>query len=142
MTETTPSRSETFLNAPLIQRFASLLLALQNCRTSGNTEWEARHTTTLDNLARHLLPSGSGIDAGVTLDVLASTPERVVFRTSFHHINDEGMYDGWTDHQVIVTPSLAFGFKLRVTGRDRNEIKGYLAELFQDVLSRQDSALV
>ena len=127
------------MNAPLIQLFASLLLSLQNCRTYANTESEARHTTTLDNLARRLLPSGSGIDAGVTLDILASTPERVVFRTSFHHMNDAGMYDGWTDHQVIVTPSLAFGFKLRVTGRDRNEIKDYLAELFQDVLSRQST---
>jgi hypothetical protein len=45
-------------------------------------------------------------------------------------MNEGGYYDGWTEHQVIITPSLQHGFDVRVTGQDRNEIKDYLAELF------------
>jgi hypothetical protein len=45
-------------------------------------------------------------------------------------MNDGGFYDGWTDHSVIVTPSLVEGFNLRVTGRNRKDIKEYIAEQF------------
>ena len=126
-------------NAKLVERFASLLLAVENCRKAGNSEWEKRHTETLDRLAVRFLPSGSGFDAGSSLMFSESTPERLVFATSFHHMTEHGMYDGWTTHKVVVTPSLAFGFKLRVTGRDRNDIKDYIAEAFQDALSRETS---
>jgi hypothetical protein len=58
----------------------------------------------------------------------------LVIVTSYHHMNDAGMYDGWTDHKVIVTPSLVHGFVLRITGRNRNDIKEYIADLFQQSL--------
>jgi hypothetical protein len=51
-------------------------------------------------------------------------------------MNDNGMYDGWTTHQVIVTPSLAFGFTLKITGRDRNQIKDYLSETYHYALEQ------
>lgn len=123
------------MNAKLYERFASLLLAVENCRASGNDEWEKRHTETLDRLAVRFLPSGSGFDAGSSLLFAESTSERLVFATSFHHMNEHGSYDGWSNHKVVVTPSLAHGFNLRVTGRDRNDIKDYIAEVFQHVLS-------
>lgn len=44
------------------------------------------------------------------------------------------MYDGWTDHTVIVTPSLRSGFDIRITGRDRNQTKEYLYEVFDSAL--------
>jgi len=74
-------------------------------------------------------PSGSGIDDGTKLDD-TSTANKLVFNTGFHHMNENGYYDGWTDHQVIVTPSLAYGFDMRITGRDRNDIKDYLYEVY------------
>lgn len=80
------------------------------------------------------LPSGSGFDSGCKFDVSASRPDKLVFTTSFHHMNDAGMYDGWTDHKVTVVPSLMFGFELRVSGKDRDGIKDYIAEAFQSVL--------
>ena len=48
--------------------------------------------------------------------------------THFHHMNDGGFYDGWTEHSVVVTPSLVYGFDTRITGRDRNDIKNYIGE--------------
>jgi hypothetical protein len=45
-------------------------------------------------------------------------------------MDEHGGYDGWTEHSIIVTPDLASGFDLRVNGRDRRDIKEYLAEIF------------
>lgn len=86
----------------------------------------------LSNLAK-ALPSGSGWDCGTRIDG-DSTPDRPVLFGHFHHMDSNGSYRGWTDHAVIVTPSLAFGIEVKITGRDRNGIKDYLAELFHDAL--------
>lgn len=102
-------------------------------RVEANTERyghdvAATHRERLDTLCKNYLPSGSGFDNGTSLSD-ESKPERLVFSTGFHHMT-EGMYDGWTNHSVVVTPSLMFGLNLRVTGRNRNEIKEYIAEVF------------
>lgn len=76
---------------------------------------------------------GSGFDAGSFLD-LNSTSKRLIFVTSFHHMDEHGGYDGWTEHKVIVTP-LFQGFDIRVTGRDRDGIKDYIGETFYHWLS-------
>jgi hypothetical protein len=45
-------------------------------------------------------------------------------------MNGQGYYTCWTEHQAIITPSMIFGFSLKITGRDKNDIKDYLGELF------------
>lgn len=87
-------------------------------------------------LVERYLPSGSGWNTGTKLDD-KSTGERLVFYGSFDHMNDIGYYDGWTEHSIIVTPSLQWGFELRITGRDRNGIKEYLHDLFSAVLRQE-----
>lgn len=77
------------------------------------------------------LPSGSGLDTGVKLDLDRSSAEKLVFDTEFHHLNENGYYDGWTQHTVTVTPSFD-GFNLKISGRDRNGIKDYLYDLFSE----------
>lgn len=81
-----------------------------------------------------MLPHGSGFDAGCSVDMQKSTPQRIVIDTSFHHMDENGYYDGWTEHQVIITPCLMFGFVLKVTGRNRNQIKEYIADSFRDIV--------
>jgi hypothetical protein len=54
-------------------------------------------------------------------------------------MNEQGSYDGWTEHTVIVTPSLAMGYRLRITGRDRNGIKEYMHDVFNAALN-EDTA--
>jgi hypothetical protein len=119
----------------LYQRLASLVVAIENCRTSGNAEWERRHKETLSDLVRAHLPHGSGFDNGTTIDLARSGENRLAFSTSFHHMNDNGFYDGWTEHDVVVVPSLAFGFTLKITGRDRRQIKDYIHDAFSEALS-------
>jgi len=121
----------------LATKLAQLVHARINCAESGNADWEGRHIARIESLVSEHMPSGSGYDSGTTLDLDKSTGEKLVFVTSFHHMNDSGMYDGWTEHNVIVTPSLAFGFNLKVTGKDRNDIKDYMAECFSDCLHKE-----
>ena len=114
---------------------ANKLLAIANCVQSKNTEWQTRHENDLIHLVKEFMPSGSGIDAECQMDYDASNPEKLVFTTSYHHMNEAGYYDGWTEHKVIVTPSLVKEFALKITGRDRNEIKEYLHEVFYSALT-------
>jgi hypothetical protein len=120
----------------LYQELASCLTAAANCLVSGNAEWLGRHKDRAERLVRDMMPSGSGFDNGTTLDFDKSNGNRLVFVTAFHHMNDGGMYDGWTEHTVTVTPSFVGGFDLRVSGRDRNDIKDYIGDSFQHALSQ------
>jgi hypothetical protein len=114
----------------LFTRMACLLQAMKNCEKQGNEEWRCRHADRLAKLCREHLPSGSGFDNGTSLDIVASTAEKLIFRTSFHHMDGHGFYDGWTEHSVTVRASLQHGIDVTVSGRNRNEIKEYIASCF------------
>ena len=81
-----------------------------------------------------LLPSGSGIDYGTKIIIDECKVDRLVLSAAYHHMNENGYYDGWTEHNIIVTPSFD-GIDIRVTGRDRNGIKEYLADLYHHALN-------
>lgn len=120
------------------QAIARKIEAMRNCNKSGNGEWFTRHNDAIDAIMREHMPRGSGFDCGTEFDVwehVDNWRDKLVFSTSFHHMNETGYYDGWTDHKVIVSPSLSHGFTLRVTGRDRNGIKEYIADTFHNALS-------
>jgi hypothetical protein len=123
----------------LYTRLALLVDAILRCRAKGMTDWEKRHMETLRELVKEHMPSGGGFDAGTRLDEERSTSEKLVFITSYHHMNDGGYYDGWTEHTVVITPSLAFHFDLKVTGKDRRDIKEYIAEVFHASLLIEDT---
>lgn len=115
------------------QVIARTLGALKRCIDSGNTEWIERHSDRLKTLLEDF-PSGSGFDCGTKLDLDSLEPDKLIFTTSFHHMNESGMYDGWTEHAVIVTPSMELGYRLRITGRDRNGIKEMIGDVFSECL--------
>jgi len=119
------------------QQIASSFQARINCEKSNNREWFDRHTETIENIVKEHFPSGSGFDCGTRFEFDKSTPEKLVFFTEFHHMDESGFYDGWTQHEVIVKPVLAFGFTIRVTGKDRNDIKDYIAECFDGALNTE-----
>lgn len=118
---------------PLYSAVASLLATIERCKVNNNIEWLDRHEERLDAMLKHL-PSGSGIDAGTKLVVDECKSNKLVFQADFHHMDAYGYYDGWSYHQVIVTPSLEFGAVIKITGRDRNRIKDYLQEVFNEVM--------
>lgn len=116
---------------------ASLLLAAENCRKYSNVKWLDKHITKIGEIVSNHAPSGSGIDCGTKFDENASNPEKLVFTFEYHHMNEAGYYDGWTSHKAIVTPSLSFGYRLRITGSDRNMVKDYFYDLFNDFLETE-----
>jgi hypothetical protein len=125
------------LTRPLYAVLANLVQARINSgekHDANGDHWFAIHTESIDNLVKEHMPSGSGFDSGTTLDLDKSTSEKLVFTTSFHHMNDVGMYDGWTDHTVTVKPSLMFGISLTISGRDRNQIKDMMYDMFAEAL--------
>lgn len=131
------------MGTTLYQQIAQTLDARQRCLTNTTTVMDGErdvtrdhwadmvrmHEETLNRLA-DALPSGSGWDQGTAIDWTASRPEKLVLHGSYHHMNDGGMYDGWTDHTITVRPSLRFGITVTVSGRNRNDIKEYLHEAF------------
>jgi len=127
------------MNTKRYQEIASRLKAIENCQKGLNSIWEMEHKKVIDDIM-DLAPSGSGIDSGTTLDMMLSTPEHLVFHCSYHHMNENGYYDGWTDHVVHVTPSLTCGFSLRITGTNRNGIKDYLIDVYSTWLDEEVNA--
>lgn len=109
------------------------LQALLNCqRGTGLHEWEARHEQRLEWLARNWLPSGSGIDTGTKISMGRSKPGRLVLTSSYHRMNEVGMYDGWFDFRVIVTPEFD-GMDIRIIGlrgAGADDLRDYLTQIY------------
>lgn len=122
---------------PLYKLIAAAITARSNCMNHEptNTEWKSKWEDLLTSIQNNCLPSGAGFDNGTTIDIEASTGEKLVLRTSFHHMNDNGMYDGWTEHTVIVRPSLQFGVSILISGQNRNGIKEYMYDVFDQCLT-------
>lgn len=101
---------------------------------SSRPEWKEKAEERLEKLVS-CLPSGSGIDNGTKVLLDKSTPERLVLQADFHHMNENGYYTQWTYHEIVVTPSILFRMNLKVSGRNLNNIKEYLEEVFYESLS-------
>jgi hypothetical protein len=113
---------------------AETVEAYHNCVKHGTTAWMQTHREVLEDRVKCYMPSGSGIDSGTTLNIEKSTGEKLVFETSYHHMDENGMYDGWTNHVVTVRGSLAHGLNIQIGGENRNQIKDYLHDVFRDAL--------
>lgn len=125
------------MKRPLYHHIASRLGAMKNCARTGNDEWYKKHRDAICYLIDNYLPHGSGIDGRNTIDWGESHGERIVLGVSFHHMNETGSYDGWTDHTITVRPSLVFNFELSISGCDRNQIKEHLGDLFDAALREE-----
>lgn len=119
----------------LLKHIVSALEAKERCVSANNEEWTTKWDALIDN-CEQLLPRGSGFDSGTKIIKMSAAGNLLLF-TSFHHMNDAGMYDGWTDHNITVKPSLEHDFILDVKGTDRNNIKEYICDTFNEVLSEE-----
>jgi len=116
-----------------LTKLASIIAAYKNCVQANSKEWQEKHKDYIDSECEKL-PSGSGIDSGTQLILEDCTPEKLVFTLDFHNMNENGYYDGWTSFKLIVTPSFS-GYNLKITGKDRNQVKDYLYDLFYSLFS-------
>lgn len=116
-----------------LKQLAGRIAARNNCIKTNNEVWKTTHEEVIDEMMEHL-PHGSGIDAGTKFLLEESTPQRLVFSFSYHHMNENGYYDGWTDHKLIITPTFG-SYDMKITGRDRNDTKAYLYDLFSEIFT-------
>ncbi len=122
----------------LYQKLARLVIAIKNCEQSGNTEWQAKHTEELERLTGLYFPSGSGFDAGCSVDIEGSSGDVLVIRAPWHRMDENGYYDGWLHFRVVVNPSLYAGFTLTITEEtgtdDYSDVSLYVSDVFCNVL--------
>lgn len=117
------------------QAIAIATQAAHNCADTNN-EWLDRWHDRLNYIERNCLPSGSGFDSGTTIDREASNDSRIVLNTSFHHMDDVGYYDGWSEHKVTIRGKITGWYIASISGRDRNGIKDYIADTLHSYLSQ------
>ena len=82
------------------------------------------------SLLQELLPIGEGIETGSVI-LLKSTKKRIAIETIYWHPNYS---DEWSKHQVIITPSFEDEINIRITGKNENNIKEYLHNVFREAL--------
>lgn len=65
------------------------------------------HLADLEALEREL-PSGSGIDNGTKIDIENSEEDvKLVIDCGYHHMDENGYYDGWCDYTITVRPTFS-----------------------------------
>ena len=97
-------------------------------------------TTLMKNKLKRLMndaPHGSGIDNCILFELDDSNDSKLVFNLSYHHMNEVGYYDGWTEHKITVKPSLMFTFVINISGKDKNDIKDYLHDILSTWLDEE-----
>src|SRR2546430_16241735 len=109
------------------KEIASLVDAYHRCvaRPTEFDTWILKHKETILSLVKEYMPSGSGIDGGTKIDLEKSTGEKLVFHFSFHHMDENGMYDGWTEHTLTVRASLIRSEERRVGKECRSRWSPY-----------------
>lgn len=116
---------------------AKIAAAWRNTRESNNRKWHEEHYLQIQKLVKAHMPSGSGFDAGTHIELDACRENLLVFRTEFHHMDDNGVYCGWTAHRVYVRPSFVFGFLITISGPNKRNIKDYIHDAFYSALSEE-----
>ena len=87
-------------------------------------------------MLQKLLPIGNGIEKECVIS-LKSTKKRIVIDTAYWHPNDNYETGLWTDHQVVITPSFEGEINIRVTGKNVDNIKEYINEVFRKALMKE-----
>jgi len=60
-----------------------------------------------------------------------------VIDTAYWHPNVSYETSRWTDHQIVITTSVEGEINIRVTGKNLNNIKEYLNEVFREALMKE-----
>jgi hypothetical protein len=124
---------------PVYQRLAQLVQQNENCnRSPVNVEWRDKSQQSIDDIINNL-PHGSGIDGTTQFMYGRSTANRLVIASEYHVMNENGMYDGWINFTITITPSLTQDITLRIDGNfGKNQgLKDYLYETFGPALREE-----
>lgn len=116
----------------LYAELARTIGAFKRCDDAN--EWKERWKEYISELVEEYFPSGSGFDNGCTLDLDASSEEKLIISAPYHAMDSNGYYSGWVNYRIAVRASLAFGAIVRVSGPSHDGLKEYVADVFHNVL--------
>lgn len=125
----------------LYSKLASLVIARLNCLQNKEThsEWANKHEENILKLCENNLPSGSGFNWGTEIVFDKCNRERLLFKSKYQCMDENGYHDGVIDFYIFVYPSLAFGFELSIRCSDKDSLrlinKYSLREYLQNVFS-------
>jgi hypothetical protein len=93
----------------------------------------------IDKIERETLPSGSGFDSGVKLNILDATSDKLVIDAPFHRMDEHGSSIGWEDYTLEVEGILIPpGIKIRVVkGGDCEGLRDYVEDVIFDSLTSE-----
>jgi len=117
----------------IYQELATLTDARLRCIQMDNKEWEEKHTEKIEEMVKRF-----PIDDPI-FDFYESNGQKLVIHSSYHHMNENGFWDGYSDFTIKVTSDLMFGFKLSILGkfpRKYESTKDYLHELISSELDK------
>jgi hypothetical protein len=119
----------------LYQVIANALMALTNATTK---EWKQNWNDRLDQIERDLLPNGSGFDTRPKIHRQLYNRSKDTFKIDFefHHMNDIGMYDGWTIHTISVKADLINELHCTINGPNKRGCKEYFYDVYQVALTK------
>lgn len=123
--------------ANLVAQRRNLLASNANNPSASNNNYYTQCEIELETITQQYLPHGSGFDSGTKIDTDKSQSNKLVFSTSFHHMDENGFYDGWTEHTITVRPDFVFNLDIKISGSNRNDIKDYIHECFYHSLTQE-----
>jgi len=125
----------------IYEELANRILARNNCIEKDNWKWEEKHSNVITYIVANYLPSGSGISEIEEINI--ATHEKITFKSSYHLMDQNGMYDGHLEYKVVVKPSLVYGITINVIGQfsQRHDkysyLKDYLIEMYDSYLQKE-----
>lgn len=125
----------------IAEALSRAIVSGRNAEASGNTVWVGKWRKRIADIMDGA-PYGSGFDNGTPLgNSHKQSDRRLTFVTSFHHMSEHGFYTEWTEHLVTIEATFN-GLGVKVSGRNRNDIKDYIAEVFGIWLSADAPEMV
>lgn len=106
------------------QRIAQLMDQRLYCLGQDNMEKYNKysdHEEEIEKICKEHMPSGSGFDCGTKFNFDKSNTERLVFDIGYHHMDEHGFYDGWSELTVKIYPSFYNHFYMKITGSRRKD---------------------
>lgn len=125
------------MQQPIYQQISAKFQAYQNCIKNNNDIWRNKHVDNINGLIENYLPHGSGIDSDIELDFDNSKHNKLIFTFEYHHMDQNGFYCEWESYKLIVTPSLSNKIELKIIGKNKNFVKDYLYEIFDNALRKE-----
>jgi hypothetical protein len=109
-----------------LEKLVVAFQAKEACPDSGKYSGVIDRWETLIEKILNTLPSGGGF-AGTEVEKVSS--KKVILVTEFHHFSEQGHRRGVTSHKITFTPTLV-GTSIKVSGKNFNDVKPYITEVF------------